>query len=87
MKAGTTDLPGDGNNKLTFTRTQDIGSFVAAALDLKRLEKEIGIVANTISYNKVIAAIEQVTRRKMLVTGNSEGELEDMVREDEGTRF
>ena len=36
--AGTADLPGDGNNKLTFTRAQDIGRFVAAALDLEKWE-------------------------------------------------
>ena len=87
MKAGTADLPGDGSNKLTFTRTQDVGKFVAAALDLERWEEEMGMVGSTMSYNEVISAIEMVTKRKMLVKYNTEEELEKMIREDERARF
>lgn len=87
MKAGTADLPGDGNGKLKFTRTQDIGRFVAAALDLEKWEEEMGMVGTTASYNEVIGAIEKVTRRKMLVKHNSREELKKMIMEDEGARF
>ena len=57
MKAGTADLPGDWNSKLTFTRTQDIEKLVAAALDLDRWEEEMGMVESTMSYNEVVGAI------------------------------
>lgn len=87
MEAGTADLPGDGNAKLTFTRTQDIGKFVASALELEKWEEEMGMVGSTMSYNEVIGAIEKVTKRKMLVKHNSEEDLKKMIREDEGARF
>lgn len=87
MKAGTADLPGDGSNKMTFTRTQDIGKFVAAALDLEKWEEEMGMVGSTMSYNEVVGAIEKVTKRKMLVKHNTEEELAKMIKEDEGARF
>lgn len=87
MKAGTADLPGDGNSKVTFTRTQDIGKFVAAALDLEKWEDEMGMVGSTMSYNEVVTAIEKVTRRKMLRKETPEEELKKMIREDEGAKF
>lgn len=86
-KAGTADLPGDGNSKLTFTRLQDVGKFVAAALDLDRWEDEMGMVGSTMSYNEVIDAIEKVTKRKMLVKNNSEEELKKLIKEDKGAVF
>ncbi|CAD6581394.1 MAG: hypothetical protein ASARMPRED_000600 [Alectoria sarmentosa] len=87
MKAGTADLPGDGNTKVTFTRTHDIGKLVAAALDLERWEDEMGMVGSTMSYKEVVSAIEKVTKRKMLVKEQSERELKKMIREDEGAKF
>ena len=86
-KAGTADLPGDGNTKLTFTRLQDVGIFVAAALDLDKWEEEMGMVGDTRSYNEVVGAIEKVTKRKMLVKENSETELKKLIEEVEGARF
>ena len=86
-KAGTADLPGDGNTKLTFTRLQDVGTFVAAALDLDKWEEQMGMVGDTMSYNEVVGAIEKVTKRKMLVKENSEDELKKLIEEVEGARF
>lgn len=86
-KAGTADLPGDGNSKLTFTRLQDVGKFVAAALDLDRWEDEMGMVGSTMSYSEVIDAIEKVTNRKMLVKNNSEEELKKLIKGDKGAVF
>ena len=85
--AGTADVPGDGNTKLTLTRLQDVGKFVAAALDLDKWEEEMGMVGDTKSYNEVISAIEKVTKRKMLVKKNSEDELKKLIKEVEGARF
>ena len=87
VKAGTADLPGDGNAKMVFTRVQDVGKFVAAALDLDKWEEEMGMVGSTMSYNEVVAAIEKVTQRKMLVKKNTEEELKTMIQKDEGSRF
>ena len=87
IKAGTADLPGDGNTKMTFTRVQDVGKFVAAALDLDKWEEEMGMVGSTMSYSEVIGAIEKVTGRKMLVKENSEEELKEMIQEDGGAAF
>ena len=85
--AGTADLPGDGSTKLTFTRLQDVGKFVAAALDLDRWEEEMGMGGSNMSYKDVVAAIEKVTKRKMLVKENTEEELKKLIKEDEGAVF
>lgn len=87
VKAGTADLPGDGNAKLTFTRVEDVGKFVAAALDLNEWEEEMGMVGSTMSYNEVVGAIEKITQRKMLVKENSEEELQKMISEGIGSKF
>ena len=73
---------------MTFTRTQDIGRFVAAALDLDKWEEDMGMVRSMASYNEVIDAIEKVTGgRKMLVKKNSIQELEKMIEEEPAARF
>ena len=87
MKAGTADLPGDGNAKVVFTRTRDVGRFVAAALSLEHWEEEMGMVGETTTYNEVVAAIEKVTKRKLLVKQNTTTELDEMILENESSRF
>ena len=86
-KAGTADLPGDGNAKLTFTRLQDVGKFVAAALELDKWEEEMGMVGSTMSYREVVSAVEKVTKKKMSVKENSAEKLKKMIKEDAKTRF
>ena len=87
MLAGTADIPGDGNAKATFTRTGDIGAFVAAALDLETWEEEMGMVGSIMSYNEIVQAIEKITGRKMLVRYNSEAELQKMIDDVPSSRF
>ena len=87
MKAGTADLPGNGNAAFTLTRTADIGRFVAAALELGKREEEIGMVGENTTYNELVGKIERATNRKMLVRYNSEEELERMAKESERGRF
>ena len=89
MLAGTADIPGDGNAKATFTRTADIGKFVAAALDLPAGEwrEEMGMEGSRVSYNEIVKVIEKVQRRKMLVRYSSEADLNMMIQEIEGARF
>lgn len=89
MKAGTADIPGNGSEESTFTRTADIGKLVAAALDLPagKWKGEMGMEGSRMSYNEVVKAIEKVRGRKMLVRYNSEADLEKMIQEMEGARF
>ena len=76
--AGTADLPGDGNSKLTWTEINDICHFVIASLDLKTWPIESMMSGDTASYNDVIKLIEKVRGgEKMLTTTNS---IEDMER-------
>lgn len=71
---------------MTFTRTQVIEKFVAAALDLERWEEDMEMVGDTTSYNEVIGAFEKFTRWKMFVKDNSEDKLKKMVKEVEGAK-
>ena len=87
MKAGTADLPGDGNFQIVFTRTRDVGEFVAAALSLEHWEEETGMVGELTTYNEIVAAVERVTKRKLLVKRNTTSELDKMIQEDGSTRF
>lgn len=72
MKAGIADLPGDGNARLTFTRTQDVGMFVATGWSLEKWEADMGMVCSMVNYNEVVDAAENVLGgRKILVKRNT----------------
>ncbi|KAI5797039.1 hypothetical protein FPQ18DRAFT_422309 [Pyronema domesticum] len=72
----TAEIPGTGDQKVTFTRTQDVGAFVAAAVGLEKWEEEMGMGGETTTYNKVV--------RKGVVEGEIEKEGS---REDGGRKF
>lgn len=86
-KAGTADVPGDGNAKLALTDTADVGRFVLAALDLEKWPEELGMTGDSKSFNELIALVEQAQQRRFLIKYNSVEEMQDQIRQDEATRF
>lgn len=66
----TAEIPGTGDQKVTFTRTQDVGAFVAAAVGLEKWEEEMGMGGETTTYNKVVRKVKEMGR-KMEVTYRS----------------
>ncbi len=87
VKAGTADLPGDGEAKATFTESRDVAKFVAASLDLDKWDEESGMEGSTVSLNEVVKLAEKVTKRKFLIKHNSLAELAEMINADPGTCF
>ncbi|KAF8907963.1 hypothetical protein CPB84DRAFT_1834754 [Gymnopilus junonius] len=67
IKEGRADIPGTGKEIVTFTRWQDVGKFVAAAVELERWEKESSMAGDAMSYDEVIKIAEEVTGRKFNV--------------------
>ena len=76
MKAGTADLPGDGSSLMTVTEINDICRFIVESVDLDHWDEVSGMAGETLSWNEIIAAIEKVTGRKMLVKHNSKEKME-----------
>lgn len=51
-------IPGTGNEPITFTYTFDVARFVVAALDLPTWPRELRIVGDTLTYNKLVKLAE-----------------------------
>ncbi|KAF8586870.1 NAD-P-binding protein, partial [Ramaria rubella] len=75
VENGTARVPGTGDQKVIYTRAEDIGAFVAASLDLKTWPRRSRMVGEAISHNKVISIAEKLRGRKFEVTYVSEEEL------------
>jgi len=89
LKAGTAIIPGDTSQKVVITRTQDVGRFVAAALDLPTWEPESRIVGDRITFTEVVELAKRICGRdihtKVMSTENLEGLLQDNL--SSGERF
>lgn len=67
-KAG---IPGTGNELITLTYTLDVARFVIAALDLPEWPRELRIVGETLTFNKLITLAENATGKKFDVKYDS----------------
>ncbi|KAF1809512.1 NAD(P)-binding protein [Eremomyces bilateralis CBS 781.70] len=86
VRAGTADMPGRGEERVTFTEIGDVCRFVAGALELEGWEEEMGMVGETTTWGEVVGKIEKVTGRKVLVKRNSIGEMTKLA-EEPAVRF
>lgn len=89
LKAGTAIIPGDGSQQVVVTRTQDVGQFVAAALDLAEWKPESRIVGDKLSLNEVVQLAKTVCGKDLRITYMSVENLEGLLQGklDEGERF
>lgn len=53
-------IPGDGEQKVTFTYTFDVARFVVAALDLEAWDEESCIAGDTVTWNEFVMMVEEV---------------------------
>ncbi|KAB2574023.1 uncharacterized protein LTHEOB_12152 [Lasiodiplodia theobromae] len=60
-------IPGDGEQKVTFTYTFDVARFVVAALDLEVWEEESCIAGDTVTWNEFVRMAEEVRGTKFNV--------------------
>ncbi|PPQ79840.1 hypothetical protein CVT26_012568 [Gymnopilus dilepis] len=81
IKEGKADIPGTGDELITLTRWQDVGKFVAAAVDLEKWEKDSSMAGEVTTYNEVVKIAEEVTGRKFEIVKHS---VEDLRRELQG---
>ena len=89
LKAGTAIIPGDASQKVVVTRTQDVGTYVAAALDLPKWEAESRIVGDRLSFGEVVELAKTVCGKELHVTNLSVEDLEGLLEGglDDGERF
>ncbi|KAH8930278.1 NAD(P)-binding protein [Atractiella rhizophila] len=73
---GTANIPGTGNELVTFTKAQEIAVMVVKMLALEKWGEESGIVGSTMSYNEVVKLAEKFTGKKFNVTYTSQEQLE-----------
>jgi uncharacterized protein YbjT (DUF2867 family) len=86
INQGVANVPGDGNQKLTFTDVRDVAKWVASSLDLEKWDVESGIPGDTLTYREIVAIAEKVTGRKFLIKENQIEQLEEDS-QDESKRF
>ena len=56
----TAAIPGDGNNKIPFTLTKDVGDFVTASLDLDKWPEVSMMAGDLKAYNEILALAEDI---------------------------
>ncbi|KAJ5460292.1 uncharacterized protein N7458_001844 [Penicillium daleae] len=79
LRAGTAIIPGDSSQKVVVTRTQDVGRFVAATLDLPIWEAESHIVGDRLSFAEVVGLANEVCGKQLRVTEIHVEELEELL--------
>ncbi|KAF8997883.1 hypothetical protein BDQ17DRAFT_1209173, partial [Cyathus striatus] len=67
LKERKAEIPGTGEDKVTFTALTDIGKFVSAAVTFKQWPEELGMSGDTLSYNEVVQKAEEVTGEEFTV--------------------
>jgi uncharacterized protein YbjT (DUF2867 family) len=68
---GEANIVGTGDDPFCLTRGEDVGRFVAAALDLDKWEEKLGMVGSRTTWNELIKLGEQVRGKKFNVKRTS----------------
>lgn len=76
IPARRAEIPGTGDERVTFTTVEDVGKFVNAAVGLDRWEEESGMSGETTTYNEVVRLVEETIGEKIHVTYIGPAELE-----------
>jgi uncharacterized protein YbjT (DUF2867 family) len=64
---GEANIVGTGDDPFCLTRGEDVGRFVAAALDLEKWDEKLGMVGSRTTWNELIKLGEQVRGKKFHV--------------------
>ncbi|GAD95780.1 hypothetical protein MYCGRDRAFT_108162 [Paecilomyces variotii No. 5] len=90
VRAGTALIPGDGSQRMVVTRTQDVGRFVAAALELPHWEAESRIAGDRLTFTEVVELVKEICGKDLHITTLSVEDLEGILNSgnlDVGERF
>lgn len=68
---GEANIVGTGDDPFCLTRGEDVGRFVAAALDLDKWDENLGMVGSRTTWNELITLGEQVRGKKFNVKRTS----------------
>jgi hypothetical protein len=60
MAGNAAAVPGNGESKVTFTHTSDLGNFVAASIDLEIWERLSVVIGDKMTVNEAVAMAEEV---------------------------
>lgn len=80
LKAGTAIIPGDVSQTVVITKTQDVGRFVAAALDLPKWERESRIVGDKVTFTEVVELAKTICGRDIHIKVMPIEDLEGLLR-------
>ncbi|KAJ2981353.1 hypothetical protein NQ176_g2077 [Zarea fungicola] len=75
LKAGTAIIPGDDSQKVVVMRTQDIGKFVAASLDMPQWPHEMKVGGDRLTLTEVVELARTVCGKNLQITRLSVEEL------------
>jgi hypothetical protein len=67
MNKGEANIVGTGDEPFCLTRGDDVGRFVAAALDLNKWDERSGMIGSRTTWNELIKLGEKVRGRKFIV--------------------
>lgn len=89
LKAGTAIIPGDASQQVVVTKTQDVGRFVAAALDLAKWDPESRIVGDKLSLTEVTLLAKTICGKDLQITNLPVENLEELLQGnlEDGERF
>ncbi|KAF5375630.1 hypothetical protein D9757_008529 [Collybiopsis confluens] len=71
----TADIPGDGGKHIVYTRTEDVGNFVAAATQLENWEEYMDMAGDVLTLNEVLHIAEDTCGSKFTVKYNSREDI------------
>lgn len=54
------EIPGSGDDKLAFTRAEDVGTFVAKLVDLPKWPQESTVAGTIGSFNYIVELAEKI---------------------------
>ncbi|THV02016.1 NAD(P)-binding protein [Dendrothele bispora CBS 962.96] len=68
LAKATANVPGDGGSKVYYTRAEDIGKFVAGALQLEEWPEQCDMMGDAKTFNEIVSIAEKVLGKKLNVT-------------------
>ncbi|KAJ5142939.1 uncharacterized protein N7515_001726 [Penicillium bovifimosum] len=71
IASGTAAIPGDGNNVICMTYTNDMATYLVKALGLDQWPEFTVIVGDEVTYNQILDMAEEFTGKKFKVTYDS----------------
>ncbi|TFK34755.1 hypothetical protein BDQ12DRAFT_337155 [Crucibulum laeve] len=81
VKARRAEIPGTGDERMSFTTQEDVGRFVAAAVALDKWPEEMGMEGETTTWNRIVEEAEKVVGERFTVSYVSREQLKERLKD------